>query len=229
MDLQNITIIVPTKNEEKNIPSFVSSLPPMVQLIVVDASSDSTPDLIRQIRPENTKIVYSHARIAEARNLGVDMARSRWLLFTDADCSFPPDYFPALHFLWPADAYYGPKISDGPYQQYYRNFSLWQERFDRFGIPAVSGSNFLVRRDVFQAVGRFDPQLLVNEDTELGFRLKKFGYWISFTPRLRVIANDHRRIVRGAFRKHLHSLSRCSLIYLDLFPRLWRGKDWGYW
>ena len=42
MKLEEITLIVPTKNEEKNIGKFLSSLPPHLRLTVVDASDDRT-------------------------------------------------------------------------------------------------------------------------------------------------------------------------------------------
>ena len=42
MKLEEITLIVPTKNEERNIGKFLSSLPPKLWLTVVDASEDET-------------------------------------------------------------------------------------------------------------------------------------------------------------------------------------------
>ncbi|MGH8581125.1 MAG: glycosyltransferase, partial [Gammaproteobacteria bacterium] len=38
MNLSELTVIVPTRNEEKNIPRFLASVPEAVELIVVDAS-----------------------------------------------------------------------------------------------------------------------------------------------------------------------------------------------
>lgn len=229
MDISEITIIVPTKNETRNIPRFLASLPPEARLALVDASSDETIDLALRLRPHNTVAHRSPARIAEARNIGGRAARTPWLLFTDADVAFAPGYFAHLARIHPGGAVYGAKQSVGEYAAYYRSFSHWQARLDRLGIPAASGSNFLIEKQVFDAVGGFDPLLWVNEDTEIGYRIKRAGYPIHFDPALSVLAFDHRRLKNGTLRKDLHTLARCLLIYLNWFPGIWRKNDWGYW
>lgn len=229
MDITDLMIIVPTKNERKNLPRFLDSLPPDARLTLVDASSDETPDLALLLRTKNTTVLRSPARIAEARNLGAQQAAARWLLFTDADVEFAQDYFRRLAEMVPTGAVYGAKRATGAYAGYYRSFSQWQSRLDRIGIPAASGSNFLIEKSVFDAVGGFDSRLLVNEDTEIGYRIRRAGFPIRFDPSLSVFAFDHRRLQTGALRKDLHTLARCLLIYLNLFPGLWRKKDWGYW
>ncbi len=229
MDTLDITIIVPTKNEVKNLPRFLASIPPELPLIMVDASSDETRDLAMGLRSGNTTVHYSPAPITEARNYGSVIAQTKWLLFTDADVEFAPDYFQRLADVQAQGAVYGTKIGTGGYEAYYRSFCGWQSRLDRLGIPAVSGSNLLLEKHIWRAVGGFDTRLLVNEDTEIGYRIKRSGYPIHFIPDLRVIAFDHRRLKKGTLRKNLHSLTRCALIYLNIFPALWRDKDWGYW
>jgi glycosyltransferase involved in cell wall biosynthesis len=229
MHIDDITVIVPTKNELKNIPGLIRSIPPDVHLAVVDASDDGTADLVLKLRKRCTTVVCSPARIAAARNLGAESASTKWLLFTDADVRFSSTYFTNLAKMMPVDAVYGPKLSMGDYIQYYQKFSHWQERFDRLGIPAVSGSNLLVKAETFRRLGGFRPDLLVNEDTELGYRLKKRGFSVRFASNLVVYATDHRRLRYGTFRKDLHTLARCALLYADILPGLLSGRDWGYW
>jgi GT2 family glycosyltransferase len=96
-------------------------------------------------------------------------------------------------------------------------------------IPAVSGSNMLVTADAFAAVGGFDTELTCNEDSELGWRIARAGFDWRFDLHLIALATDHRRLRRGVFRKTLHTVLRCSALYLDLLPRRWRSHDWGYW
>ena len=229
MNINNLSVIVPTKNEAHNIQFLIKSIPPPVKLIVVDASEDDTASRCRALRPHNTIVIPSKAKIAEARNIGAQAAATDWILFTDADVTFAPEYFTQLKNLGPAHAFYGPKLAVGDHANYYRRFVNWQRRFHRFGIPAVSGSNLLVKTQTFRSAGQFNPGLLVNEDTEFGYRLKKRHFKIEFNPNLIVYARDHRRLVRGEVRKDLHSLARCVLIYLDIFPELWMRRDWGYW
>ncbi|MBN1992447.1 MAG: glycosyltransferase family 2 protein, partial [Anaerolineae bacterium] len=156
MELQAVTVVVPTRNEAHNIPVFLQSLHSAVSLIVVDASDDETPELIRKTRPSRTRVISSSAKIAEARQIGAEAANTPWLLFTDADVVFAPDYFDQLRAYHHAfDSLYGPKLSQGQYRGYYRRFSYGQQLLHNLGIPAVSGSNHLVNRQVFLDIGGY--------------------------------------------------------------------------
>ena len=226
---EDITSIVPTRNEIRNIPAFLGSIPPDIRLIVVDASSDDTPRCIGEMRPNNTVVLRYPGTIAEARNAGTAAARTSWLVFTDADVTFAPDFFGRLMQHPLSDAVYGPKLSIGDYKNYYAWFAHGQRLSDSLGIPAASGSNLCCRRDVLQAVGGFDSALVVNEDSEVMWRIKRGGFRVTFDSALAVFASDHRRLKQGALRKTVHSITRCFLLYFGLLPRRWRSSDWGYW
>lgn len=229
MNIRDITVIVPTKNEETNILPFLHSVPQPIQLIVVDASTDATPEIILKTRPHNTTVIRKNTNIPVARQIGAEEAKTSWLLFTDSDVSFADDYFKLLEKKVYLDGFYGAKLSRDEYRDYYERFTEWQEIFDAAGIPAVSGSNMAVRKKVLMEVGGFDPDLSVNEDTEIGFRMSKRGYLMNFDPELIVYAHDHRRLKKGRLQKTLHSMARSSLLYLELMPEAWKKDDWGYW
>jgi glycosyltransferase involved in cell wall biosynthesis len=230
VDVSQVTVIVPTKNEEKNIVTFLDSLHPEIELIVVDSSEDTTPEIVQAHRPEHTLVLRREAKIAEARQLGAEAAQTEWLLFSDADISFAPHFFERLE-VHPgnADMIYGTKLSADEYAGYYRFFRWGQGVIDWVGIPAASGSNTLFRRDVFWAIGGFDLKLTVNEDSEIAWRAKRKGYRTVFAPELEVYERDHRRLRRGTVRKTVHSLVRCLLLYLNLIPEDRKSRDWGYW
>lgn len=245
MKLDEITVIVPTRDETRNIPAFLRSLPPAVKLIAVDASRDETPELITALRPHSTQVlaqprtieVSTSGRInslpfgsvAHARQIGAQAATTPWLLFTDADIIFSPRYFDRLEACQQCDVLYGPKLSLDEYVEYYRWFTRGQGLSHWLGVPAVSGSNLLVNRSAFEAVGGFDLDLPCNEDSELGWRIRRAGFRVEFAYGLVVYAIDHRRLRSGLARKSLHSVVRCFLLYLNLIPARWRSSDWGYW
>jgi hypothetical protein len=55
-------------------------------------------------------------------------------------------------------------------------------------VDAVPGSAFMIRRDVFEKVGRFDENFfLFFEESDLGKRVKDAGYKIFITPKAEVI------------------------------------------
>lgn len=223
------TVVVPTKNEAQNIVPFLASLPPDIELIVVDSSDDETAALIAALRPAHTRIITAQVNIPTARQMGAEAARTPWVVFTDADVVFTHDYFERLRTYSQVHALYGLKQSADGYPHYYRWFTSGQRVLDWCGVPAVSGSNFVVRRDVLMAVGGFDVALSCNEDSELGWRIARSGYTIRLATDLVVFARDQRRLERGATRKMLHSLVRCTLLYTGLMPKKWRSSDWGYW
>lgn len=224
-----LTIILPTHNEAKNLPAFLSSLPPQVSLIIVNHSSDDTRRVAETLRPQHTLVIDRPGNVTIARQWGAELAQTPWLLFTDADVIFAPDYFDKVAALPDQDAFYGPKLSQDRYIDYYRWFARGQGLAHQLGMPAVSGSNLLMRRMVFQMIGGFDLQLTCNEDSEIGWRVKRSGCQIKFIPNLIVYARDHRRLDRGWGRKTLHTFLRCSLLYFNLLPPSWRNSDWGYW
>lgn len=230
MRLDDVTIVLPTKNEEGNILPFLHSVHPDVALVVVDSSDDKTADLVVAHRPERTHVLRQAANVTEARQIGARAAQTDWLLFSDADISFAPDYFQVLRtHSGDADVIYGAKASSGEYAGYYQWFVWGQGVLQRLGIPGASGSNLLIRRDVFWQVGGFDLNLTVNEDSEIAWRIARRGYRVMFARDLVVCERDHRRLRRGVLRKTLHSFLRCTLLYLNLIPEQHRARDWGYW
>jgi glycosyltransferase involved in cell wall biosynthesis len=229
MQHPDLTVVVPTRNEARNIPLFLASLPADLPLVVVDASDDDTPEIVRRLRPESTLVIEKRCTIPEARQVGAEAARSEWLLFTDADIVFPADYFARLASHFTEDCVYGSKLSRDRFVRYYRWFSFGQQISHRLGIPAATGSNLAVRRKVLMAVGGFDPELVCNEDSDLAWRIKRAGHRVHFSADTPVYATDHRRLERGLFRKSVHSLTRCLMLYSDLAPSRWRRGDWGYW
>ncbi len=230
MRLSDLTVIVPTRNDAHNIVPFMDSLHPDVALVVVDAGQDETPQLVATHRPR-ARIVYSTASLGAARQLGAEVADTAWFLFSDADISFAPDYWLTLSDLVvkPWGAVYGPKLSISDHQNYYRRFARGMLLLDRLGIPAASGANLLISRRAMVAAGGFDVSLRCNEDSEICWRIQRAGYRVHYEPRLVVLARDHRRLERGPWRKDLHSLARCALLYTDLMPERWRSQGWSNW
>lgn len=229
MNLDEVTIILPTKDEAHNIAAFLRSLPPQPWLVVIDSSRDDTPEIVAARRPSRTRVLRQQVNVTQARQLGASLAHTSWLLFTDADVVFGPSYFTYLRRWDGVGAIFGPKASPDAYAGYYSWFARGQRLLYALGIPAASGSNLIVRSDVFQAVGGFDLRLTCNEDSELAFRIWRKGFPVCYDRDLIVYERDHRRLRRGVVRKTAHTLGRCTLLYLGLMPEGWRRKDWGYW
>jgi len=81
----NISAVVLTKNEEKNIEICLQKLGWCGEIIVVDdESTDNTIPLAKKYQA----IVYKHSlgdNFAQQRNFGLEKAKNDWVLFVDAD------------------------------------------------------------------------------------------------------------------------------------------------
>jgi glycosyltransferase involved in cell wall biosynthesis len=233
MRLEDLTVVVPTKNEAGNIEAFLQSLDPEVRLIVVDASTDTTRADIARIRPTHTRVLEDPGNIPRARQLGADQAGTDWLLFTDADMVFDRAYFEAWKRLEVADdvgAVQGAKLSaDDAYATYYRLFSAGIGLLARLNLPGGSGSNMIIRKRALEAAGGFDLDLSANEDTHILWQVRRAGWRVVYARALKVYERDHRRLQQGVLKKTLHSWTRSLMLMTGLGARRVRQSDWGYW
>src|SRR5262249_9430006 len=159
-------------------------------------------------------VLSLEGNVAAARQAGAEAAHTPWLVYTDADVVFAPDYFERLIRYAPDGALYGPKLSRDAFTGYYRWFARGQRLLPWLGVPGASGSNLVVRRQALCAVGGFDRHLICTEDSELAWRLKRRGFGVAWAGDLVVYARDHRRLRRGVGRKLAHSTLRGTLLYL---------------
>lgn len=227
----DVTVVVPTRNEQAGITTFLTSIPDGIAVVAVDSSEDATPEIIASVRPTAT-VLRAALNIPEARQLGAMSATTPWVLFTDADVVFDSRYFGELALV-PVSAQtggiVGTKGTTSGFDTYHRWFRRGQAAFAAIGVPAATGSNMLVRRSALIDVGGFDPALSVNEDTELMFRINHAGWSTPFATDLIVRSFDHRRLERGVARKLLHGAVRNTILYFGWFDRAVRSSDWGYW
>jgi len=233
MRLEDLTVVVPTKNEARNIEAFLRSLHPAVRLVVVDASTDETRDLIARTRPERTHVIEDPGNIPQARQRGADAADTPWLLFTDADMVFDAGYFDAWQRLDVGDrvgAVQGAKLSaDGEYATYYRLFSAGIGLLALFNVPAGTGSNMIIRREALRQAGGFDFALSANEDSHVLWKVRRAGWRVVYRKDLKVYERDHRRLKQGVLKKTLHSWTRSLMLMTGLGAERVRRSDWGYW
>ena len=99
MEELNLTIIIPHKNSTKTLIRLLDTIPSKkdVEIIVVDngSNSESIETLKRKIYHENIKVFYkdSDGWAGKARNVGLEQALGKWILFADADDYFTEDMY----------------------------------------------------------------------------------------------------------------------------------------
>ena len=173
-----ISVIISTKNEEKNIEKCLRSVVDQtyaaekIEIIVVDNnSSDNT----REIASKFTEKVFKQGPERSAqKNFGVREAKGEYFLHLDADMRLNKDVIRecaekvsenpdlvALHI---------PEIVLG------KKFFSKVRRFERsfYDGTVIDGVRF-IKKDKFLEAGGFDERLYAAEDWDLDKRLKKLG------------------------------------------------------
>ena len=88
----SISVVIPTKNEVRNIAWVISRIDPIVdELIIVDGlSTDGTVDIVKAIRPDAVVVLHPIPGKGEAVRAGFAAATGDLVVMLDADGSMDP-------------------------------------------------------------------------------------------------------------------------------------------
>lgn len=180
--MQKLSIIIPTKNEEENLPRLLASIKEQTftdyEVIVADAhSSDGT----RQIAEQWGARVVEGGLPGEGRNKGALEAQGELMLFLDADVVLPSQHWlrdimfefderkadVATCRVSPLSARPIDRIFHGVYNAY----AQATERIR----PHAPGMCILVRRHTHAGLKGFDEEVVFAEDMDYVQRAHKLG------------------------------------------------------
>ena len=172
----SVSVIITTKNEEKNIESCLKSIALQtykdIEIIVVDNNST---DKTKKIAQEYTSLVFDKGPERSAqRNYGMlKKATGKYVMFVDADMIFSPGLVEscvetikrkkclALHI---------PEVVLG------KNFFSKCRRFERsfYDGTVIDGARFFDKK-AFEQVGGFDETMSGPEDWDIDKKIKSVG------------------------------------------------------
>jgi glycosyltransferase involved in cell wall biosynthesis len=91
-----LSIVIPTLNEALNLPLVLAELPAQAhEVVVVDGlSTDGTPEIARQVRPDATIVYQTGKGKGDALRCGFEAATGDILVMMDADGSADPSEIP---------------------------------------------------------------------------------------------------------------------------------------
>ena len=191
-----VSIVITTKNEEKNIANCLQSIQaqtyPNIEIIVVDNNStDKTKEIVLSFchsrpvsghginsggNPENFPIsffTYGPERSAQ-RNFGlIQKAKGEYAMFLDADMTLSPDLIRNCVDFISRNNFVALHISE-----IVLGDKFWPRvrRFERsfYDGTVIDGARFF-RCDVFAQVNGFDETMSGPEDWDLDKKLKQIG------------------------------------------------------
>lgn len=194
------TIVIPTHNRDdllvRAVQSALQACPAGGEVLVVDDKSiiPATQVLAAEMDPRLRVIVNTGPKgAASTRNLGVAAATGDVVFFLDDDDEILPGYCervlcpdgPASHAEW--------GFSSILVRQHGVAVDIWRQRkrLKRGVVPssarvrdivAATGDGFWIRKERFERVGAFDPEQIIDEDTDLCVRLLGLGLCPWYEP-----------------------------------------------
>jgi glycosyltransferase involved in cell wall biosynthesis len=183
----DISVIIPTYNEEKNIETCLKALQKQTlprdryEIIIVDGNSnDRTVEIAKKYAD---KVIQQKSKgIGGARNDGVKLARSELIATTDADTIVPSFWLKRIIYN------FGRKKSIvavyGPVEPIERNFKyrIFTTLINEIGFflyklgvfHTTVGSNSAFRKREFMLLGGY-LDLTAGDDYEMGMRFRRMG------------------------------------------------------
>jgi glycosyltransferase involved in cell wall biosynthesis len=213
MEELKVSVIVPLYNEERYIDSFVRSLTQQtfpvsnMEWILVDGNStDKTVEIIKGYMDKwPIKLLINEKRKTPyALNMAIKEAKGEYVIRLDAHAIFSPNYIEkCVHYLDTTDADNVGGVAETEAAGFIGG-AISQMLSTKFG---VGGSNFRVgegnkyvdtvpfgafRREVFDRVGLFNPELLRSEDNDMNSRIRESGgkIWLAEDIRFKYFCRD---------------------------------------
>jgi len=174
-----ISVIIPAHNEQKYLRATLEALENQDYgwfevVVVANGCTDLTAEVARGHC--HRLIVLSQKSLGVARNLGARMAKGEILLFLDADTILEPAALSAVAEEFTRDCSAGTIKGQPDVQRLQYKIVYFLKNFThKTGFHKGSSGVILCWRDQFIQNGGFDEGLEVRENSELIYRLRKFG------------------------------------------------------
>ena len=229
----NITVVIPSYNEDKYIYNALWSLSRQRmdgKLTVIIADANSTDDTLGIISKaaedfDNLQIqVIEGGPVAYGRNKGAELVKTPYILFMDADSVlFENDILQQINYERVNYTIVGCKQKTTTKNALSKlTWSIFELVRKVMPESFCTGCFFFISKEYFNSLGRFDESLNNSEDFWLSRKVKKQNFKILD----RYVGQDNRRFEKMGYIKFLKIL---LLNYWHKNNIEWFKKDVGYW
>ena len=209
--MNKVSVIIPTYNRANTIKRAINSVLQQTfknfEIIIIDdGSQDNTEEVIQNLN--NSYIIYKkipHSGVSRARNEGITISNGDLIAFLDSDDKWVNTklqkqvqylnnntQFPACHTneIWIKN---GIRINQGKkHKKYAGNFFI-----PSLKLCLISPSSVIIKKEIFDQIGKFDENFNYVEDYEL---------WLRLTSRYKVGYIDEKLVIK--YGGHSDQLSR---------------------
>jgi glycosyltransferase involved in cell wall biosynthesis len=216
MTTPDVSVIIPSYQSEETIRSCLDSLlvlefHPPHEIIVVDSSTDSTPEIIRNEYP-GIHLIHLPKKTdpAAARNLGARSALGEVLAFIDSDCTAERNWLQRLYddLMNGCSAVGGSILNandDDPvsWAGYFCEFREFLPLGGKREASNLTLGNAAYKKDAFWDVGAFPEGCFPQEDQVFHRLFVKKGYRICYDP-ANSVRHRHRTNVSDFYLHQMH-------------------------
>lgn len=210
----DVTLVVPARSDAATVQAVLASAPQVPAIVIDDGS---TVPLERHLQHDAALRVVRHESAvgpAAARNLGAQLATTRWIAFCDADILAPSGWIEALLPYAEGNVAVAPRIVTADQPGAAGRFERAVCALDIGAVPGfvsptgvlsyVPSAALIVDRAGFLDLGGFDETLHVGEDVDFIWRASSAGVYyepsvvLEHRPRARLRDALTRRAAYGA-------------------------------
>ena len=180
-----LSIIIPTLNEEKNLPFLLESIVKQTyknfEVIVVDSfSTDKTKLVVESFKEKLPNLKFFQKKlknVSQARNFGASLSKNEFLIFFDADVKIENFFLEEINkkinqYNLDALTVWNRTEKGWKNKLIFLLLNLSMSLFQKIK-PAANGPCIIVKKIVFNKVNGFDEKIVFGEDFDLIQRLTK--------------------------------------------------------
>ena len=233
----DFSIIIAVRNESKHIEQCMQSVfnqdyKGLYEVIVVDGmSNDGTYELLKKLQKKHDFKLLQNPLLnaAAGRNTGIKHAKGKYTAFIDGDAVANKEWVSQIKKtfekndvagvggpdLLPQDStnrskmigqvMTSPVARGGKFNPSTQHSLMDKEKL----VDHIPTCNLCLKKEVFKNVGMFDEKFVKGQDLELNYRIRKAGYKLLYSPRIKVV--HHRKHHMKDFSNQIYKWAKAKV------------------